>query len=250
MLGNLAVFHTPQVVVSGGCAAKGALADCQDEVALRQHLMHGGVDHLDALLGKGGKCRTEAGQTVGNAGVVLDVGIAIKVIGGLFRVVALHHIVQEALNQLAVFLGLVRIGDCHRAVGLGVTGGIGRSQRSQVVPVFSNLAAVIETEDIEGNLLTGTGKVIDGLKEYLVAIGKGADVVYRGLHRCAGQIGNGANEGIPSGAVGQIVLDVALCQQAGCGFGIAGGEGVDEFERFLSVCHFGFLLGIVMAAAE
>ena len=212
--------------------------------------MHGGVDHLDTLLGKSSQCRTEAGQAVGNAGIVLDVGVAVKVIGGLFRVVALHHIVQEALNQLAVFLGLVQIGDFHRAVGLGVTGRIGSSQCSQIVPMLRNQTVFIKAEDVKGHLIASPGKVIDGLEEHLVAIGKGPDVLHCGLHRRGGQIGNGANKGIPSGAVGQIVLDVALCQQALSGFGVAGGEGVDEFKSFLSVCHFRFLLGIVMAAAE
>lgn len=57
-------------------------------------------------------------------------------------------------------------------------------------------------------------------------------------------------DGIPSGAVGQIVLDVALCRQAGGFFSIAGSEGVNECKGFLNACHLGFLLGIVMAAAE
>ena len=208
------------------------------------------IDHLNVLLSQCSQCLIQTGNTVGNAGIVLNVSITVEVIRGLIQIVALHYIVQEALNQFAVFLRLVQIGDCYSTVGLGVTGRIGSSQCSQIIPVLSNLAAVIETENVEGHLLTGTGKVIYGLKEHLVTISKGADGVYRGLDRRRGQISNGADKGIKASAIGEIVLNIALCQQAGCLFGITGGEGVDEFDRFLNVCHFRFLLPICMAVAK
>src|SRR5699024_7005679 len=89
VLGDLAVLHPPQVVVAGRCAAVGALAHRQDVVSLGQHHVGLVVNHLDALLGQGGQGGVQAGYAVGDGGVVLEIGVAVKVIGRLVRVVAL-----------------------------------------------------------------------------------------------------------------------------------------------------------------
>ena len=166
---------------------------------------------------------------------MLDVGITIKVIRGLIEVVALHDIVEEILDQLPVFLGLIQIRDLHRAVHLGVTGGIRLGQRRQIVPMLGNLAVSVKAEDVKGDLLTGTGKIVNRLQEHLVAVLKSTDVVHSGFHIGGCEIFHGTDKGIRTGAVCQIVLDVAIRQQAAGGVRIAGGKGVDERQRLFGL---------------
>ena len=165
MLGNLIVFHPPQVIVAGGFPAVGALTHRQDEITLGQDHVGLVIDHLDPLLGQGGQSLVQAGDAVGEGGVVLDIGVPVEVVGGLVGVVALHHIVEEVLHQGAVGLGLVQVGDLGGAVDLGVAGGVGVSgQGGQVVPVLGNFAVLVEAEDVEGYLFPGAGEVVDGVQ--------------------------------------------------------------------------------------
>ena len=108
--------------------------------------------------------------------------------------------------------------------------------------MLGDLAVLIETEDVKGNLLTGTGKIIDRLQEHLVAVFKSTDVVHNGFHIGGCEIFYGANEGIRTGAVCQIVLDIAIRQQAAGGVRIAGGKGVDERQCLFSLTL--FLMGV------
>ena len=207
--------------------------------------MGGGVDHLNVLLCQSRQRVRQTGHAVRNVGVVLDVGVTVKVIGHLAEVVALHHIVQEVVHQRTVLLGLVQIRDGHGAIGLGVTGRIRCRHGGEVVPVLCDLAVFIKAEDVERHLLTGTGKVVDSLKEHLVAILKCTDVLHRGLDRSRSQILHRADKGICAGAVGEIVLDVTVCQQAAGGLGVARCKGVDE-----SQCLFGLALLGLLGLAE
>ena len=109
MLGDLAVLHTPQVIVAGGRTAEGALADGKDEVALRQNHVNFIVHHGDALLRQSAQRGVQTGHTIGNAAVVLDVIVTVKVIRGLVQIVALHDIIEAILDQFTVFLGLIQI---------------------------------------------------------------------------------------------------------------------------------------------
>ena len=169
---------------------------------------------------------------------MLEIGVAVKVIGRLVRVVALHHVVEEVLHQLPVLLGLVQVGDLHGTVDLGAAGGVGLvRQRGQVVPVLGNLPVLVKAEDVKGHLLPRSGEVVDGLEEHIVPVLKGPDVVYRGLDRGGGQVLHRPQEGGLPGAVGQVVLDVVLVQQAGGGLGVAGGEGADEGQRLFRPGH-------------
>lgn len=237
MLGNLAVLHTPQVIVAGGRTAKGALADGKDEVTLRQNHVDFIVHHGNTLLRQSAQRGVQTGYAIGNAAVVLDVIVTVKIVRSLIEIVALHDIVEEILDQLTVFLGLVQIPDLHRTVRLSMTGGIRLSQRRQIVPMLGDLAVFIETEDVKGNLLTGTGEIVHRLQEHLVAVLKSTDVVHRGFYISGCKIFYGADEGVRTGAVCQIVLDVAIRQQAAGGVRIAGGKGVDERQ-----CLFGLAL--------
>ena len=163
VLGDLAVFHAPQIIIAGRCAAKGSFTDTQYKVSLCKYLMGGGVDHLDALTGKSGKSRAQPGKTICDTGVVLDVSITVKVVGGLFGVLALHHVDQEIFHQLAVLPSLVQIFQFLRPVNLGVAGGIRRGFHSQVVPMLCNHPVFIKAEDVKRHLFAGAGKVVNGL---------------------------------------------------------------------------------------
>ena len=150
---------------------------------------------------------------------------------------ALHHVHQEIPDQLAVGLGLVLILNGIIAIDLGVARGIRSGLRGDVIPMLGNLALFIEAEDVEGDLFTHTGEVIDGLQEHLVAILEGPDVLNGGLSGSGGEVGHASNEGVRAGAVGEVVLNVAIRQQRlGLG-GSSGREGIDKGERFFLVCH-------------
>lgn len=97
--------------------------------------------------------------------------------------------------------------------------------------MLGDLAVFVKAEDVKGDLLTGTGKIVNRLQEHLVAVLKSADVVHCGFYIGGCQIFHGTDEGIRTGAVCQIVLDVTIRQQAAGGVRIAGGKGVDECQR-------------------
>ena len=103
--------------------------------------------------------------------------------------------------------------------------------------MFRNLPFLIEAENVKRTLFACTGKVVDGLKENFIAILKRADILHGGLHRSRCKIGDAAHESVTSGAVSEVVLDVALCKQRSSLFGIAGGEGVDEGESLFDFSH-------------
>ena len=182
---------------------------------------------------------------------MLDVGVTVKVIGGLVGIVALHHIVEEILHQFPVLLGLVQIGHFHRAVNLGVAGRIRlRSKGGQVVPMLGNLAIFIKAEDVKGHLLASSGEVIDGLEEHIVPVLKGTDVFHGGL--CIGrrQVFHGADKGILPRAIGQIVLDVVLVQQLTGSIRIAGSEGADQGQSLFGVGLFRLGVAFRLAAGR
>ena len=108
--------------------------------------------------------------------------------------------------------------------------------------MLGDLPVLVKAEDVKGHLLPRSGEVVDGLEEHIVPVLKGPDVVHRGLDRGGGQVLHRAQEGGLPGAVGQVVLDVVLVQQAGGGLGVAGGEGADEGGGFFNVGHGRFLL--------
>ena len=182
---------------------------------------------------------------------MLDVGVTVKVIGGLVGIVALHHIVEEVLHQFPVFLSLVQIGHFHRTVDLGVAGGVRlRSKGSQVVPMLGDLAIFIKAEDVKGHLLASTGEVINGLEEHIVPVLKGTDVFHGGLYIGRRQVFHGADKGILPRAIGQIVLDVVLVQQLTGSIRIAGSEGADQGQSLFGVGLFRLGVAFHLAAGR
>ena len=99
-------------------------------------------------------------------------------------------------------------------------------------------ALLVEAEDVEGHLLAGPREVVDSLQEHLVAVLERADVCHRRLGGGGGQVLHGADERVAARAVGEVMLDVALVEEARCQLGVYGGERADEVERFLDVAHF------------
>ena len=200
--------------------------------------MGSGVNHLNALLSQRGQRSAQTGQAVGNAGVVLDVGIVVKVTGSFLRMPVLHHINEEILHKSAVFLSLIQVFQLHRAIDLRAAGRIRSGFRCQVVPVFSDQAVFVKAEDVKSHLLACAGEVVDGLQKYPVAVLKSPDVVHRGFDGSRSQIFDGPDKGIAPCAIGRIVLDIPLGEQVFRFFGITGSEGADQFKCFLNVCHF------------
>ena len=101
--------------------------------------------------------------------------------------------------------------------------------------MLGDLAVGVEAEDVKGDLLAGSGEVVDVLQKDVVAVLKGPDVLDRGRGFGGGQTLDGAYKGVLAGAVGQVVLDVVLVEQLARRLRIAGGEGVDEGERLVDV---------------
>ena len=101
--------------------------------------------------------------------------------------------------------------------------------------MLGDLAVFAKAEDAKGDLLTDTGEIVHRLQEHLVTVLESTDVVHSGFHVGGCEIFYGANEGIRTGAVCQIVLDVAIRQQAAGGVRIAGSKGVDERQRLFSL---------------
>ena len=103
--------------------------------------------------------------------------------------------------------------------------------------MLGDLAVSVKAEDVEGDLLTGTGEIIDRLQEYLVAVLEGTNVVRSGFRIGGREIFHGTDEGVRAGAVCQIVLNVIVRQQVARRVRVASGEGADECQRLLRVVH-------------
>lgn len=104
--------------------------------------------------------------------------------------------------------------------------------------MLGNLAVLIEAEDVKGDLLTGTSKIINCLQEYLVTVLECTDVVHRRFHISGCKIFHGTDKSVRTSAVRQIVLDVTIREQAAGGVRIAGSKGVDERQRLFGLALF------------
>ena len=182
-------------------------------ISVRQDIVRLIVDHLDALFSKSGQRSAKPGEAVCNTRVVLDIIVAFKIAGEPVGILAAQHVADERSNDLA---GLFLIDNLllHRTVGLRMARGVGIRLGSEVVPMLCNQAVLVDAEDVKSHLFTGSGEVVNGLQEHLVAVLEGADVVYGGLNRRGSQPCHAADESIAAGAVCQVVLNVALCQKS------------------------------------
>ena len=248
VLRDLTVLDSPQVIVRSGSASEASFGNCQNIVPLGKNLMHGIVNHLNALLAERFKRRAETGKTIRNACVVLNIGIAVKVGSCFFGSFPLHDIVQEVLDELAVLLGLIEIFQRIVSVNLRMTGRIRFSLCCEVVPMFGNLAVGIEAEDVESDLFTGSGKIVDGLQEDLVSILKSTDVIDGGLYGSACEVGNAAYECVRAGAIGEVMLNVAGSKKRLRLLAVSACECVNESQSFFFVCHVRILLGNLRVA--
>ena len=96
----------------------------------------------------------------------------------------------------------------------------------------------VEAEDVEGDLLAGPREVVDALQKHLVAVFERANVSHRRLGGRGGQVLHGPDERVAARTVGEIVLNVALVEEACRQLCVSGGERADEVECFLNVAHF------------
>ena len=79
------------------------------------------IDHCNALLPKCLQSCTKTGKSVCDTGVVLDIGITLKILRCLLRMRALHYINKEVLEQLTVSLCLINIIKAVISVDLSVS---------------------------------------------------------------------------------------------------------------------------------
>ena len=93
VLSDLAVLYSPQIIERSRHSAESSFGNRKNIIALCQHLMHGGIDHLDACFGKRCQSCAETGEPISNAGIVLDI-----------RNVVLEKIVSEAISDLCTFV--------------------------------------------------------------------------------------------------------------------------------------------------
>ena len=117
--------------------------------------------------------------------------------------------------------------------------------------MLSDLAVFVKAEDVKGDLLTGTGEIVNRLQEHLVTVLKSTDVVHSSYHISGGKIFYGADEGVRTGAVCQIVLDGAIRQQAAGGIRIAGAKvlmSASAFSVWFCSCWV-FSAGVLVAAS-
>lgn len=169
---------------------------------------------------------------------MLEVGVAREVLRGLLGALPLHDVFEERLDEGSVLLCLVELGDLGGAVGLRAAGGVRSGNIGEVVPVLGDEPLAVETEDVEGDLLAGPREVVDALQEHLVAVLERAKVSHRRLDGRGGQVLHGPDERIAARAVGEVVLNVALVEEACRQLCVSGGERTDEVECFLDVAHF------------
>ena len=117
MLSDLAVFYTEQIIVGCGSAAKGSLGYRKTVIFVRKHHIGLVVDHLDALLRESRESLAQARETVGDSGIVLDILIAVEIIGGVVGILSAENIAYKIRDDLACgfFIGAVLF---ERAVDL------------------------------------------------------------------------------------------------------------------------------------
>ena len=102
MLSDKAVFNTEEIIIGGGHAAKGALTAGESIVAVGKNHMRLVIDHRDALFSHSRKRSTQAGQSVSDGNVVLDVFVAVIVGGQLFRMLSARASVVGAVLGLII----------------------------------------------------------------------------------------------------------------------------------------------------
>ena len=196
------------------------------------------VNHLDAVRGERLESGSQAGEPVGDFGVVLEVDVTREVLWGLFGALPLHDVFEECLDEGSVLLCLIELGDLGGAVDLRATGGVRFDEVGEVVPVLGDKPLAVEAEDIEGDLLAGPCEVVDALQEHLIAVFERTDVSHRRLDGRGGQVLHGPDERIAARAVGEVVLNVSLVEEVCRQLGVSAGERADKVECFLDVAHF------------
>lgn len=242
MLCHLTVLNPPQIVVGSRSSAKGALGNGQYIIALCKNLMDIVIDHLNALLSKCLQSSAEAGKAISNSCVVLNIGVTVKVGRCLFRSLALHYVVQEVLDDLTVLLSLIEVFQRVVAVNLCMSGRIRSCLCREIVPMLGDLTVSIETEDVKGDLFSGSCEVVDRLQKYLVSVLESADVIDSSLNGSGCKIGNAAYESVSACAISEVVLNVAGSKKLLCLCGITVCECADKCQCLFFLCHDGILL--------
>ncbi len=230
MFGDLAVVDAIEVVEGGELVAEGALGDDEDEVAFAEDLVDALVADCFASLGEILQAVDEAGEMVGDPGIVLDVVDAVKIVGE-FISAAGEEVVHIALHESFVGLGFVEVGGCGGAVDHGVAAWAGSAwSLLEVVPVLDGLA-VFEAEDVEADL--GAEEVVLGVEEDEIAILEDANGVDPG-----GAFGESLKDGGEAGQTigyGEVVLRVAVGVDVSGRLSVIGLETLQKLDGLLFV---------------
>ena len=174
------------------------------------------------------KRSAEAGKAVSNSCVVLNIDVTVKVGRCLFRSLALHYIMKEVLDDLTVLLSLIEVFQRVVAVNLCMSGRIRSCLCREIVPMLGDLTVSIETEDVKGDLFSGSCEVVYSLQEHLVAILECTNVIDSSLNGSGCKIGNAAYKIVSACAISEVVLNVAGSKKLLCLFGITVCECADK----------------------
>src|ERR1700674_986774 len=139
MLGDLSVLDSVQVVKRGGAIAEGPLAHYEHEIAFPEHFVSLVVLHRRAPCSQGLQTGDQASESIGDPGVVLDVGVAVEVARESIPA-ALEKVVHVGPHQRLVGFSLVEVRRGRRAVCHGMTA---RARLGgcflQIVPMLDDL---------------------------------------------------------------------------------------------------------------
>ena len=126
--------------------------------------------------------------------------------------------------------------------------GFFRRNRLHHIPMFGYFPIRIESEYIESDLFTGTGKIIDRLQKNLVPVFKSTDIVHCGFHRSGSQPGNTSDKCFCTGAISQVMLNITSRQKFFRRGSVAGSECSNQSQSFFFVCHNFYILSFVVTA--
>lgn len=96
VFGDLSVLDAPEIIKAGGriCTDRAHIAFGHGEhkVALREHHVRLVVAHLLSRFGELAERFRQGGHAVGNARIVLDIIVSVKVARHIAEIVAHHHV--------------------------------------------------------------------------------------------------------------------------------------------------------------
>ena len=214
---------------------KRTLAYGEHEITLAENDMVGVIHHRHACLCHRLQSGSKSIQTVCNLRVVLNVVIAVEIVGQVLRVLAHQHVVYEAAYKFFVRLGLVQVSDLGRTVNQRVSARISfLGSGHEVVPVLHNFA-VLKTEDVKTDFRTE--EIVVGLSHYIIAVLKDTYGVHAGFLRVLSQHAHQFAEAGKTVLCAEVVLNVLVCVDVRNRFRCTCLNRFEQVEYLLFLCH-------------